>query len=48
MENLKLQELKIELEMRGLTTARKRKPQLEKDFERGIVNVRTSAFARCS
>ena len=42
MENLKLKDLQIELEMRGLATVGKRKPQLEKEFDeqkRGIVNV---------
>ena len=42
MENLKLKELKIELELRGLATVGKQKPQLEKEFDdlkRGIVNV---------
>ena len=40
--NLKISELRIELERRGLSTARKRKPELERDFDelrRGIVNV---------
>ena len=42
MDNLKIQELRTELEKRGLSTSRKRKPELEKDFDelrRGIVNV---------
>ena len=42
MDNLKLQELKCELEVRGIITVGKRKPQLERDFDdlrRGIVNV---------
>ena len=42
MDNLKIQELRMELEKRGLTTARKRKPELERNFDelrRGIVNV---------
>ena len=42
MDNLKISELRIELERRGLSTARKRKPELERDFDelrRGIVNV---------
>ena len=40
MDKLKLQELKMELEIREISG--KRKPQLEKDFDqlrRGIVNV---------
>ena len=42
MDNLKIQELRMELEKRGLSTGRKRKPQLGRDFDelwRGIVNV---------
>ena len=39
MDNLKIQELRAELELRGLDTARKRKPELEKELWRGIVNV---------
>ena len=42
MDNLKIQELRMELEKRGLSTGRKRKPELERDFDelrRGIVNV---------
>ena len=42
MDNLKIQELRMELEKRGLSTARKRKPELERNFDelrRGIVNV---------
>ena len=42
MDNLKISELRIELERRGLSTAKKRKPELERDFDelrRGIVNV---------
>ena len=41
MDNLKIQEL-MELEKRGLSTGRKNKPELERDFDelrRGIVNV---------
>ena len=42
MDNLKIQELKTELEKRGLSTGRRTRPELEKDFDelrRGIVNV---------
>ena len=42
MDNLKIQELRMELEKRGLSTARKRKPELERNFDelrRGILNV---------
>lgn len=42
MENLKVQELRTELEKRGQSTYRKRKPELERDFDdlrRGIVDV---------
>ena len=42
MDNLKVQELRTELEMRGLSTYKKRKHELERDFDdlrRGIVNV---------
>ena len=42
INHLKISELRIELERRGLSTARKRKPELERDFDelcRGIVNV---------
>ena len=42
MDNLKIQELRVKLQKRGLQTAGKRKPALEKDFDelrRGIVNV---------
>ena len=42
MDNLKLRELRIELDRRGLFTAGMKKPQLEREFEelkRGISNV---------
>ena len=42
MDNLKVQELKTELESRGVTTQGKKRPQLESEFvelRRGIVNV---------
>ena len=42
MDNLRFQELRAELELRGLDTSRKRKPELEKNFDelwRGIFNV---------
>ena len=42
LDNLKIHELRTELEKRGLSTAKKRKPQLEKEFDelrRGITNV---------
>ena len=42
MDNLKIQELRTELWKRSLSTAGKKKPQLEKEFDelrRGITNV---------
>lgn len=42
MDNLKVQELRTELKLRGVSTVGKKKPELEKDFEdlrRGISNV---------
>ena len=42
MDNLKVQELRTELHMRGKVTAGKRKPELERDFDelqRGTANV---------
>ena len=42
MDNLKVQQLRAELQLRGVTTEGKKKPELEKDFEdlrRGITNV---------
>ena len=42
LDNLKIQELRTELGKRGLSTAGKKKPQLEKEFDelrRGITNV---------
>ena len=42
MDNLKVNDLRVELNLRGMATANKKKPQLEKQFDelrRGIVNV---------
>ena len=42
MDNLKVLELRTELLMRGMVTAGKRKPELERDYDelrRGITNV---------
>ena len=42
LDNLKVHELRMEIEKRGLLTARKKKPQLENEFNelrRGITNV---------
>ena len=42
LDNLKVLALRTELVMRGMVTGKKRKPELERDFDelwRGIVNV---------
>ena len=42
MDNLKVNDLRVELNLRGMATANKKKPQLEKQFDelrRGILNV---------
>ncbi len=42
MDNLEVQDLRIELHLRGVPTESKKKPQLEKEFDelrRGITNV---------
>ena len=42
MDNLKVNDLRIELSLRGMATTNKKKPQLEKEFDElrgGIVNV---------